>query len=331
MDQATSTADSLDQVVEIFGGPLEVLPREQGCALLAVVNEQLASSAHQPHDEKGHPGGLVLIPETLTPIIIGDLHARVDNLLRILCEGSLLKDLEEGTACLVFLGDAVHPDEPELLDFMESSVLMMDLVFRLMLRYPNQVFYVLGNHDSFSEEVDKGGVLQGLLWEKHLVETRGEEYRDQMEKFYQLSPVLASAPDFLACHAGPPREKVSCQMMINIAEHPRIIKDLLWNRMSTPVDPMGYSRSDVKRFRKSLKLDKEVHFIVAHSAHAGGLTAWENIGNIPNHHLVYSALDEQVGIFTRVDGEMVPQVYATESLLVLVNARAGSGNSNGAK
>ena len=108
------------------------------------------------------------MPDNVTPILVGDLHARVDNLLTILSENAVLDSLEKGSAALVILGDAVHSEEPDSLEDMESSLLIMDLIFRLKLRFPERVFFIIGNHDSFLHELMKQGVPQGLLWEKHV-------------------------------------------------------------------------------------------------------------------------------------------------------------------
>lgn len=34
---------------------------------------------------------------------------------------------------------------------------MMDLIFKLKCRYPTHVVFIIGNHDSFSPDVMKGG------------------------------------------------------------------------------------------------------------------------------------------------------------------------------
>jgi len=86
---------------------------------------------------------------------------------------------------------------------MHSSLLMMDLIFKLKMRFPEQVVYIVGNHDSFSHDVMKHGVPQGLLWEKHVTASRGEEYKEELELFYRQSPLVVVSPDFIACHAGP--------------------------------------------------------------------------------------------------------------------------------
>jgi hypothetical protein len=46
------------------------------------------------------------------------------------------------------------------------------------------------------------------------------------------------------------------------------------------------------------------------------------VGEVDNHHIVYSAKPDEVGLFTRIDGEMVPLVYPSEPLLGWVNERA---------
>ncbi|MES9814554.1 MAG: metallophosphoesterase, partial [Candidatus Thiodiazotropha sp.] len=107
----------------------------------------------------------------------------MDNLLTILSHNEFLEMMGDGKAAMVFLGDAVHSEMDGKLAEMESSLLIMDLIFRLKLWFPQQVFYVRGNHDSFSEEIGKDGVPQGLLWAKEVKRVRGEAYKKAMEYF----------------------------------------------------------------------------------------------------------------------------------------------------
>jgi len=160
---------ALQQILDIFGGPLELLSPPEATATLKQVNALLSSEAGRHQDALGNPGGVLELPDNVTPILVGDLHARIDNLLTILSENAFLDGLEKGTAALIILGDAVHPEEPGKLDEMESSLLIMDLIFKLKLRFPGQVHYLIGNHDSFLHEIMKQGIPQGLLWEKQVV------------------------------------------------------------------------------------------------------------------------------------------------------------------
>ena len=191
------------RVLEIFGGPLQPLPAPEASATLKQVNTLLMNEVGHHKDALGNSGGILELADNVTPILVGDLHAQIDNLLTILSENAVLDGMEKGTTALIILGDAVHPEEPGCLEDMESSLLIMDLIFRMKLRFPDNVFYTIGNHDSFLHEIMKRGVPQGLLWEKHVLSSRGEEYKAGLELFYQQSPLLVVSSDFIACHAGP--------------------------------------------------------------------------------------------------------------------------------
>ncbi len=315
---------ALERVAEIFGGPLEPLPAPAALAALDQVNHLLRDAPHRPKDADGNAGGLVELPASLTPVVVGDLHARVDNLLKLLSENGVLEGLERGDTALLLLGDEVHPESDELIEEMDSSVLIMDLIIQLILRFPAQVFCLLGNHDSFSTEVVKHGVPQGLLWRKRLQALRGEEYVEQMELFYRLAPLVAVGEGFVACHAGPPRARISREALIDVRRFPGLVHELTWTRARTPAYPAGYSPADVSRFRKSLGLAREAPFIVAHHPVDDAQTVWRNARRFQNHHVVFSARTNQIGSFVRVGDEMVPQVYPTEPLLGWINAHAAA-------
>lgn len=198
---------------------------------------------------------------------------------------------------------------------MESSVLIMDMIFRLKLRFPKQVFFLVGNHDSFSPDVMKGGVPQSLLWERKLEQLRGKAYLEELNLFYRQSPLIVFARDFLACHAAPPTSPVSLEKLVEVRQYPKLIHELTWNRVKARGFPMGYSRGDVKRFRKAMNLDKKTPFIVAHFPQSGDETVWLDVARIQQHHVLYSAHKDQLAIFTRVQGQILPQIYPATPLL----------------
>ncbi len=316
---------ALDRIVEIFGGPLQPLGRGEALESLRTVNRMLREDPYRRKDAEGNPGGVVALPPGPTPIIVGDLHARLDNLLKILSENAFLQALERGEAVLVLLGDAVHEEAGDRLGNMEDSLLMMDLIFKLKIHYRERVVFLIGNHDSFSSDVMKAGVPQGLLWERRVTEARGKEYALELALFYQQSPLVILSQDFIACHAGPTRSKVTLDMLVNVRQFPGLVHELTWTRLKTPGFPAGYTRGDVRRFRKSLGVEKDTPFIVGHYPVTCDRTIWPHVGEVENHHIVYSAKPDEVGLFTRIDGEMVPLVYPAEPLLGWVNERARAG------
>lgn len=313
---------SLKRIGEIYGGPLEQLSPEAALDSLKEVNQRLKTDSYRKQDSLGNAGSVVELPSHLTPILVGDLHAQIDNLLKILSENSFLECMERDEAALILLGDAVHPEADEKLADMDSSVLIMDLIIKLKQAFPGQVFFVMGNHDSFSPDVMKGGVPQSVLWEKKIRQLRGEEYCQELALFYRQSPLLVISDDFVCCHAGPPRSSVSLETLVEARQFPELVHQLTWNRIKTKGWPLGYQKGDVKRFRKSLGLDETTPFIVAHYPQSRDGTMWLNIHQIPNHHILYSARDDQVGVITRVAGELVPQIFPAESLLESVGRLA---------
>jgi len=304
---------------EIFGGPIELLPRDDALQLIEAVNDVLKREVYRATDDRGLPGGLLVLPKALTPILVADMHAQIDNLLTVLSQNAFLDALDEGTAALVILGDAVHSEVDGQLREMDSSMLLMDLIFKLKLCFPAQVFYVRGNHDSFSEDMSKDGIPQGLLWAKELSERRGAAYLKAMGEFYRLLPYVVASRDFVACHAAAPTTRVSKEMLVNIHRHPSLILELINNRLRRPNRPQGYGRSDVKHFRRALQLDKGTPFIVGHTPMDRQDTLWLNVDGIANHHVLFSANLDQVGVFTRVNDQMIPMVYPVDALTPIIN------------
>jgi len=315
---------ALKRVIEIFGGVIQPLPPEQALATLREVNRCLRDQSQCRKDSVGNPGGVLELPPHLIPILVGDLHAQIDNLLKILSENAYLESLENGEAALIILGDAVHPEQDGELEDMDSSLLMMDLIFKLKLRFPEQVFYIVGNHDSFSHDVMKHGVPQGLLWDKHVTASRGEEYRIELELFYRQSPLVVVSQDFIACHAGPARSRISLETLVNVRQYPGILHEITWSRIRTRRFPAGYTRGDVRRFRKGLGAESDKPFFVGHHPYSKDGTVWLNAGHIDHHHIIISARPDCIGMFTRIDGILIPEVYPTESLTAWLNEQTAS-------
>ncbi len=317
---------ALRRVVEIFGGPLRPLPAADALSLLAEVSRLQEREPNRPADSDGAPGAAVELSAAVIPVLVGDLHGKVDNLVTLLSHNGFIDSIERGSAALVILGDAVHSDDPDALEEMDGSVLLMDLIFKLKLRFPSGVFFLTGNHDSFSPSVTKRGTPQGLLWAKHLVELRSEEYRQQMELFYERCPLVAFSPRFCACHAGPPQSKVSMDMIVNARRSPHLVHELTWTRQRTPGYPGGYAGGDVRRFRKALGLGTGVPFVVGHYPRSDDASFWLDAGRVAGHHVVYSSRAEEVAVFTGIGERMVPQLYRTEPLVEWANRE---GNLSG--
>ena len=108
-------------------------------------------------------------------------------------------------------------------------------------------------------------------------------------------------------------------MLVEIRRYPGLIPELISNRMQQRNRPGGYTKGDIKRFRKVLDLSPTTPCIVGHTPMDQTNTYWLNVGGAENHHVLYSAGDQWVGAFTRINGQMVPLKYPVEPLRRLVN------------
>jgi len=303
---------SLRLIADAYGGPVKRLLPAEALDTLQRVNVLMRTERFRSPDRLDNPGALLKLPPEVTPILVADLHGKVDNLLRILSANGYVEAMARGDAAMILLGDAVHPEEPTELMEMDSSILIMDLIFKLKLRFPERFFFLIGNHDSYSAEVMKGGVPQGLLWRQAITRARGETYRDALQSFYQSTALVAYSEAFIACHASPPRGSYTRESLIAARQEPNRVHQITWDRARTPGFPDGYSKGDVRQLRRALKVDKETPLLLGHYPRSRDRTVWMHADHIPNHHIFYSAMNSDVSVFTQVGDEMVPQTYPVE-------------------
>ena len=318
---------NLRQLREIFGGPIELLSPAEALATIEQAIEILKDEPYRTKDTRGRPGGLLALPGKPCPVIVGDLHAEVDNLLKILSVGPCLEGLESGDAMLLLLGDTVHTQDQDNLEEMESSLLMLDLILKLKIRFPTRVFCLRGNHETLDESVGKAGVPQGLILQERAQALRGKPYLERLAEYFELLPYVVKTGDFIATHAGPPRSNGTLQDLIDIRDHPQLAWQLNWNRVRLPSRPAGYTKKHVRTFRERLGVDKGTPLIVSHTPLSFDGTIWTDAGEIKNLHVVYSANRDRFAVFIRIGREMVPLVYPAEEILAFANRLDMPGGS----
>jgi len=304
---------------QLYGGPIQLLSRSSALERIRKVNALMASEPMRPPTRDGRPGGIIDLQQRAVPVIVGDLHAEVDNLLKILSENCLLGCLRSKSATLVLLGDAVHSENLDEMEDMDSSILMMDLIFALKLHFPENFFYIRGNHDSFETDISKNGISQGVLMRERLAELRGPEYVEEMERYYGMLAYIIKSPYFYATHAGPPRSEVTLEELIHIGENAALCREVTRTRLQRANYPGGYNKSDIKRFRKTLGISKGVPFVVGHTPLDPFGSYWKNVGAIKRHHIIYSAHQQGPAILQQIKEELIPLSYPAEPLTQLVN------------
>ena len=322
IDQPTAVwsarRDNLLRLPDVLGCALDQLESEQALDMISEVNAIIATEAYRSLNDDGEPGGVIRFPGDMTVVIMGDTHARADNVLRVITEGGMLAALERKQACLVFLGDMVHSQESDELEDMDSSVFILDLFCMLKRRFPENVFYVHGNHESFSADVGKGGVPQGMLFHRYLKKLRGRAYVSEIEKLFDGLAFVVQGDDFAACHGAPVRSKVNLNVLINIRRYPGIQSELVWNRLRQGNRPTGYSKGSVKRFRRTLNLPKHAPLIVGHTPQSDEETLWLNVGGIEGHHIVYSAHMHRLAAMVMSEGQLTPLEFVPEAALAFL-------------
>ncbi len=311
--------EKITRLAEILGDPKQTLSADEALKLIQKVNVILENESYREKDIDNKLGGVLSIPNKMNSIIVGDLHTQMDNLLTLLSQNNFISELDSEKACLIFLGDAVHPEIDGQYDEMESSMIIMDIIFKLKIRFPNQVFYLQGNHDGFSEEIGKKGVPQGLLWGKQLKKSRGKEYKKEMQRFYDSLPFLAYSKYFICSHAGPPTSAVNLHALVNIKRYPNLIKDLINRRLQNSNRMSGYNKSDIKKLRRCLNVADNTPFIVGHTPMDDEDTLWDNVGGISKHTIVYGGNPEWVGVMVQVGKNMYPLTYPVEPITELVS------------
>jgi len=262
------------------------------------------------------------LPKEMEEIwFVGDLHAQWKHLANVLRDPGNLGKLQQGRALLLILGDAEHPETVDGFRSadMTDSIATVQLILDLMIRYPNAVSYILGNHT--------------LLWAhyRRALEIRyGEEYiQPYKQKFLQSLPVGLIGDGFVAFHGKPPENLTGTPEEIvgrlkgvtyeELLKGPRsyLIFSLLWSSLAEE-DPASASRQ-AKKFLEAVgqpdgilvggHVHKEVLEKEAHQ-YSPFYLIYSGV-NVPGgRYLVYSPSDRSVKYRTPTanpaPGETVP-------------------------
>lgn len=267
-------------------------------------------------DKDKLPGGLVVFPKNIRPIIIGDLHANRENLSVILDHETNRADIESGKAACILLGDALHDDRTGYMKDMQSSVEILDDVLRLIVQYPGKVYYIRGNHDSFDERLRKSGISQGVELKNMLLKEKGSEYTAAVQNFFNCLPVFIIGDSFVITHAGPPHGGIVREELINIKNYPEKLHQLLWSRVNEfhgNPSLKEYGENDLRLALDMLDMPKDTHFIVGHNpiwTDGSTVGVWLNVIGIQNHHILYSGYRSAAPYITFINGEMIVKTAA---------------------
>jgi|GEM_PF-4051631 len=227
---------------------------------------QIVEGFERPAAANGKPGALVEVKGNKKMIFVGDLHANIENLNMVLKKYG--ESLQKGEAVLVFLGDAIHPENGNMAD-MKSSIQTMDAI--LQLTAEGKAVYLKGNHDEvwgggeklFAKKNGNGvPIFQGVEFQKQFYAHKKAEYlaanptssdaaasayaqkcTKELQSFYDNAPLILVKDGTTGLIAGhtPVLDSMTLAMattggvelkdaLINAHSNPDLVSSLTWAR-----------------------------------------------------------------------------------------------------
>ena len=288
--------------------------------MLESIIKAVENYPHRLKTKDGRPGGLIEFPDSTEIIVVGDLHSNLNNLIRILDDDGNRADIAAGRKTLVIIGDTVHNDVMGQMKEMDTSIAMLEYIFKFMFEYPTGVVYVKGNHDTFDERLVKSGILQGKELKAALIAKKGKEYQETVARFFDALPLFIIGKGYVITHAGPVRGGIGRDELINIKDDPTKYHQLIWNRLhefrGNP-SQKEYGAHDIQATLAKLHLPADTLFIVGHNPLWGTgekTGVWMDVLSIKNHHIIYSGSGSLAPYFLIAAGTLTlkfPEVPTT--------------------
>jgi len=258
---------------------------------------------HRPRTADNEAGGIIDFTKSGKDIyVLGDIHGTINNLKASLETDQLEKKLESDSAVLLLLGDLIHDDRVGHLINMSPSLETLEYVIELINRFPNNVFVIRGNHDTFDRQVAKNGIRQAERFMQYLVEQRGQEYVNLVDSFFHALPLVFLANQFIAIHAGPIRGGASREHLVEIYRYEDEMFQLMWNRINqigSMPNKKEYGPEDIATQKELLGYESDTYFIVGHNPlldRGGDDSIWFDVVGIKNYIITYNALPESCPI-----------------------------------
>jgi len=234
---------------------------------LSLVNEHLnlvlqsiqdQSSLIRPKDESGRMGGMIFMNQEIPLIIMPDLHARKDFLADLLqfplsSGGTVWNALIQGSVQILCVGDGFHSEKrgyrrwircfdeykghyrkhKNMDNEMAESLGLMQMVMLLMTHFPENFFFLKGNHENILNEEGRGNhpfgkfVYEGEMVRSWAEKFMGEPFLYSYSDFEHSLPFMALGRHLIVSHAEP-QEYYSPEEIINIEGKDRIKLGLTW-------------------------------------------------------------------------------------------------------
>lgn len=292
---------------------------------LVRLGRQLADEVNFRSNNFVRQGALLRLSSERQTIVVGDLHGNANRLDRILREYG--PGIASGEVNLVFLGDAIHPEANENLRDMRSSLEVLNAITRLKQSFPEQIHFLLGNHDEIRPldpnlAIYKKGVLQTIEFQAYLSDfftnlgySSQEVNRNLLayQAFFDNCPVAAiiegvNGSTYMA-HSAVVKGGVTQEQLIAARQDRNILIQLLYNahtaRMGNPAGK-AYTAADVRATIEGLNLQGGLTRTFVLSGHNPNGSEWVyKPFNEVNHFILHSNVNNSFGVLEVING--VPQ------------------------
>ena len=247
------------------------LPGEESlCALLdeTISTLEREDAAYRPRAHDGKPGGLLdFSGDGLPAVIVPDLHARPDFLIRLLgCgfgDGSVLSALNGGLLNLICVGDGVHTEtmtwaydrwKESLLAWEQGNVdcagmraemhegfATMMAVAALKNAFPRHFHFLKGNHENILNREGGGDhpfrkfACEGEMVRSFIATVYGDVLLHLIHCFEQALPLVVIGGNFGVSHAEP-FAAYSRDEIVNSRFHGQLVHDFTWTANGEALD-----------------------------------------------------------------------------------------------
>ena len=243
---------------------------------------------YRPAASDGAAGGLVYLDPRRITVVVPDVHARMDFVLRVLSQRldsigrqeRLSSLLHSGEAQLVCVGDYVHAeararnrwlqayeefsggyaDHAAMDEEMRESLGTVEMLLTLKRALPDRVHLLKGNHENVTNEEGHGNLPfgkfanEGAMVAAYMEQFYGDEVLETFARVEHSYPLLTVGPHFLVTHAEP-QTFYGSQDVIEYRSKPEVVFGLTW----TPND--GAEADSVERMLLHyLGTDEAFHF-----------------------------------------------------------------------
>ena len=229
--------------------------------LLNQVNGVLENESKtcRPVDNNNRPGGIVILRQDLTTLIVPDLHGRADylpDLVRFKYKGKRVFDLLSSKKIqIVCVGDGMHGERrvaarwktaleeykkgfskcPAMAEEMSENFQTMAMVMRLKIHFPDLFHFLKGNHENIMDENGNGNhpfskfAAEGPMTRLYIEMFYGSDFLNLYNRFEKNLPLMARGGFFIISHSRPGLSYKTDEI-INYRSFPGVIEGLTWTR-----------------------------------------------------------------------------------------------------